>query len=222
MGFIALQMTLIFAASSATDMANSSDNGLSMEETISLRLSCLISQSRRIPLDFYYQLFWDLVAVLYYISILTKIYTQTTIQRSSSLVGRTLSYVFDPISGPSDYFRGLHGSRLPAETNFVNRNIQRAFRCLAQFESAYFKLKRSVFSDIPWLLLILTFSIIQIFSIWLAPDSAFRLHDGPQTVGFGQLTALILLAVPLLNAWDIVKIPSEITSLTIIFREDDN
>ena len=63
----------------------------------------------------------------------------------------------------------------------------------------------SVFADIPWLFFVLAYCTTKLVTTWLASNSPFWgtavSEDG---FGFGQMTALMLLLLPILTAFDAV------------------
>jgi hypothetical protein len=83
------------------------------------------------------------------------------------------------------------------------QGIRTVLEDLVAFEAAYFAMTASVFDDIPWLLLVLTYCITKLFTTWLATGSPFwgsGMND--QEFGFGQIPSLILLLIPILTRCD--------------------
>jgi hypothetical protein len=76
---------------------------------------------------------------------------------------------------------------------------------IVAFEAAYFAITASVLDDIPWLLLVLTYCITKLITTWLATGSLFW-ESGMSNQGFGlgQITALILLVIPILTLCDTI------------------
>jgi hypothetical protein len=105
--------------------------------------------------------------------------------------------------GVFDNIDNLFSSRVEWISKTKSRTLQRmqlVLGGLAAFEAAYFAIKASVSADIPWLLLVLTYSLTKLVTTWLDSDSPFwESAIVSQGFGFGQMTALILLAIPLLT-----------------------
>lgn len=194
-GIISLQMVLVFAMSNATSLGIPLGTAFFSKRLFSLRLYCLLLQRQDKSPRLVDQLYWDLVIVLYYLSILDKIRWKKAISHSSSWIYRAI--VKPPAS--FDDFQSHYSSRL---TWMRSRCLESNTICktLVTIETAYIGLNMSVFSDIPWLLLVLVFSVQATLAYWI---SAGLLVGSQTTLGFGQLTALILLIVPILNALDV-------------------
>lgn len=80
----------------------------------------------------------------------------------------------------------------------------RLLRLLVLVEAAYFGIKSSVAADIPWLLFLLVFSLVQIPVVWMSGSSPYWDDSGGQSaVGFGQMMAYFLLALPLITLVEI-------------------
>jgi hypothetical protein len=99
--------------------------------------------------------------------------------------------------GSFDQFGSLYDLRLKI------RLVEKRLKPLATLEAAYLAIKASVSADIPWLLCALIYCLIQIHIVWLDAESPFLNYSESKALGFGQVTALILLLQPFLRAVDL-------------------
>lgn len=201
-GFIALQITRDTAFFAAFEDEPS--------RSIAWRMlpSCLLAQNPGLASEFGYDVLWEIIIVLYFGNLLDKLYYSESMElQSSSFLYRLLVRELlgkDP--GKFNNFRRLYESR----DKHINRlkfpysqRCRQWLRGLAAFEAAYFAMTASVFADIPWLLFVLTYCTTKLVTTWLASNSPFWdtavSEDG---FGFGQMTALMLLLLPMLTALD--------------------
>lgn len=100
--------------------------------------------------------------------------------------------------GSFDQFDSLYDLRLKI------RLVEKRLKPLATLEAAYLAIKASVSADIPWLLFGLIYCLTQIYTVWLDEESPFMNYSESKALGFGQVTALILLLQPFLRAVDLL------------------
>lgn len=201
-GFIALQYTrqAAFAAF---------DNNPSRLMAWRARPSCLLAQSPGFPPDWGYDVLWDIVIVLYTANLLDKLYSKSGELHTTSFIYRFLVCRL-LCEEPANFnnFRLLYESRNKYISEY-GRHFASSWkswlRILSAIEAAYFAITASVFADIPWTLFILTYCIVKLVSTWLAPGSPFwDIGMDQGGFGFGQMTALILLLLPILTACDAI------------------
>lgn len=165
--------------------------------------ACIFSQHIQTPPGLVLHIFWSIAALTYYVNILSKLRSRTGRIHASSFACRTVLRLFRRKSANFDDFRNLHESRLEWISTVIPRPLQGLCHHLADIEAAYLAIKTSVSADIPWLFFVLIYCIAQLKTVWLDSDSPFWDHATESaSLGFGQLTALILLAVPLLAGVD--------------------
>jgi hypothetical protein len=170
--------------------------------------SCLLAQNPGLASDFGYNVLWEIIIVLYFGNLLDKLYYSKNMElHSSSFLYRLLVRELlgeDP--GKFNNFRRLYKSRDDYISNLkfhYSKRCQPWLRGVAAFEAAYFAVTASVFADIPWLLFVLAYCTTKLVTTWLASGSPFwDTAVSEEGFGFGQMTALMLLLLPMLTAFD--------------------
>lgn len=170
--------------------------------------SCLIAQNPGLSSDFGYDVLWEMIIVLYFANLLDKLYYSKNMElHSSSFLYRLLVRgLLGSDLGKFNNFRRLYESRDDYISHLkfpYSKRCQPWLRGVAAFEAAYFAMAASVFADIPWLFFVLAYCITKLVTTWLASDSPFwDTAVSEEGFGFGQMTALMLLLLPMLTAFD--------------------
>lgn len=202
MGFIALQITRDTASFAAFQNAPSRSIAWQMLP------SCLLAQNPGLAPDWGYDIVWDIILVLYFANLLDKLYYSKSmeLQTSSFLYRFVVRELLQAELANFSNFRQLYKSRVDGISDLklpCSKRCQPWLRGMAAFEAAYFATTASVFADIPWILFVLAYCTTKLITTWLAPGSPFwdtgTSEDG---FGFGQMTALMLLLLPILTAFD--------------------
>jgi hypothetical protein len=203
-GYNSLQFTTGIASFTAFEHANALTIPNYSPRSVFWKMlpSCLFLQNPSLPPNIGYGIFWSVTLWTYYASTLNKILSQD-LHGSTFLYRMLVKRVFLKDLGVFDNFDNLFSSRVKWISKIKSCTLQRmhpVLRGLAAFEAAYFAIKASVSADIPWLLLVLTYSLTKLVTTWLGSDSPFwESATESQGFGFGQTTALFLLAIPLLT-----------------------
>lgn len=149
--------------------------------------------------DLLFEAVWAVILLLYYLHFMARHYSRMGSHDSTSVLYRGVLLLLDEDPGPFNDFRQIYAWRCKQASRIKNRELHNLAQRLFEFESAYFAVKASQFGDMPWLSFILVYSMIQTYSVWLDKSSPFwKYNNVPQVFGFGQVTALVLLLLPVL------------------------
>jgi hypothetical protein len=172
--------------------------------------ACFLRQNPGLPPDFGYDILWGMTLVLYFANLLNKLFSRK-LQSTSFLYRFIMIYVLrqeEEKLGIFNDFARLYDKRqvwISRIESHIPQRIKPVLEYLVAFEAAYFAMTASVLDDIPWLLLVLTYCITKSITTWLATGSPFW-ESGMSNQGFGlgQITALILLLIPILTLCDTI------------------
>ena len=172
--------------------------------------ACFLRQNPGLPPDWGYDILWGMTLVLYFANLLNKLYSRK-LQSTSFLYRIIMRYVLrqgEEKLGVFNDFARLYDQRqdwISRTQSHLPQGIRPVLEDVVAFEAAYFAMTASVLDDIPWLLLVLTYCITKLITTWLATSSPFW-ESGMSNQGFGlgQITALILLVIPILTLCDTI------------------
>jgi hypothetical protein len=167
--------------------------------------ACFLRQNPGLPPDWGYDILWGVTRVLYFANLLDKLFSRK-LQSTSFLYRFIMIYVLrqeEEKLGVFNDFETLYDKRqvwISRIQSHLPQRIKPVLEDIVAFEAAYFAITASVLDDIPWLLLVLTYCITKLITTWLATGSPFW-ESGMSNQGFGlgQITALILLLIPILT-----------------------
>ena len=204
---IVLEYAQLQAQLLAADVNDSSAAAISWR----MQISCLFSLPFQTLPNLAIDIFWSIAALTYYLNILIKLKTRHGKIYAFSFIYRGLVYLLcgnlTIIGYESGDYRHIYKSRrIWIDTLKLHpklRSLKIVLRHFAQMEAAYLAIKTSLSADMPWLFFVLIYCLAQLKTVWLDNASPFwdpAFQSG--RLGIGQIMALMLLTVLLLNAVD--------------------
>jgi hypothetical protein len=196
-----------------------------------LGAACVVAESGRPPKVLEVSILWVLILIVYYVNILNKVYIREL--HGSSIAYRSMQIIARPIHRPPPGRSGRSSSSQAPELGTFddygklfdswdgwinekfggvgagkNRRLRYCAECVRDVEVAYFAVKSSVFADIPWVVFVLVFSLLETLGVLLMSDSPARqMGIFTDIRSFGQIIPMLLTLLPVFVAVEAISAP---------------